>query len=108
MPTFAAAPPPLTTDADGVIRVAATRVTLDVIVAAFDAGATAEEIALQFPTLSLAAIDATLAYVVAHSDDVRAYLDGRASASARTRADNERRADPNGVRARLLARRPAA
>lgn len=33
---------PIHTDADGVVRVAGTRVTLDTIVAAFDAGATAE------------------------------------------------------------------
>ena len=38
---------PIHTDADGVVRVAGTRVTLDTIVAAFDAGATAEEIAQQ-------------------------------------------------------------
>ena len=36
---------PIHTDADGVVRVAGTRVTLDTIVAAFDAGAAAEEIA---------------------------------------------------------------
>ena len=38
---------PIHTDADGVVRVAGTRVTLDTIVAAFDAGAAAEEIAEQ-------------------------------------------------------------
>ena len=38
---------PIRTDADGVVRIAGTRVTLDTIVAAFDAGATAEEIAQQ-------------------------------------------------------------
>ena len=46
-------PVPIHTDADGIVRVAGTRVTLDTIVAAFDAGATAEEIAqavlLHFP-----------------------------------------------------------
>jgi hypothetical protein len=35
---------PIHTDADGVVRVAGTRVTLDTIVVAFEAGATAEEI----------------------------------------------------------------
>ena len=34
---------PIQTDADGVIRVAGTRVTLDTLLAAFDAGATAEK-----------------------------------------------------------------
>jgi hypothetical protein len=36
------------TDADGVVRVAGTRVTLDTVVGAFDTGATAEEIAQQY------------------------------------------------------------
>ena len=36
-------PIPLQTDADGVVRVGGTRVTLDTVVAAFADGATAEE-----------------------------------------------------------------
>jgi uncharacterized protein (DUF433 family) len=38
---------PLETDADGVVRVSRTRVTLDTLVQAFTEGATAEEIAQQ-------------------------------------------------------------
>ena len=38
----AAEPVPLITDADGVVRVGGTRVTLDALVAAFRQGATAE------------------------------------------------------------------
>ena len=45
---------PLFTDPHGAIRVRGTRVTLDTIVTAFHAGATAEEIAQKFPTVSLA------------------------------------------------------
>ena len=41
-------PVAIETDADGVIRVGGTRVTLDTLIAAFDAGATAEEIAQQY------------------------------------------------------------
>jgi uncharacterized protein (DUF433 family) len=44
---------PIHTDADGVVRVARTRVTLDTIVEAFDAGATAEEIAQQYSSVPL-------------------------------------------------------
>ena len=44
---------PIHTGADGVVRVAGTRVTLDTIVAAFDAGATAEEIARQYSSAPL-------------------------------------------------------
>lgn len=43
---------PLETDADGVVRVGDTRVTLDTIIMAFTDGATAEEIAQQYPSSS--------------------------------------------------------
>jgi hypothetical protein len=46
-------PIPLEADADGVVRVGGTRVTLDTVVAAFKDGATAEEIVYQYPSLSL-------------------------------------------------------
>ena len=46
-------PVPLSTDADSVIRVGNTRVTLDTVVSAFREGATAETIAEQYPSLSL-------------------------------------------------------
>ncbi len=39
---------PLRAEADGVIRVSGTRVTLDTVIAAFSEGATAEEIAQQY------------------------------------------------------------
>jgi hypothetical protein len=42
---------PLETGADGVLRNSKTRVTLDTIIAAFSEGATAEEIAQQYPSL---------------------------------------------------------
>ena len=48
-------PVPLYSDADGVLRVRGSRVTLDIVPAAFADGATAEEIAQQYPSLSLAA-----------------------------------------------------
>jgi hypothetical protein len=47
---------PLAGDADGIIRVARTRVTLETLVGAFQDGATAEEIAQQYPSVSLADI----------------------------------------------------
>ena len=52
----------LSVDTDGVIRIANTRVTLDTIVAAFLEGATAEEIAQQYPTVELADIYAIIGY----------------------------------------------
>ena len=46
-------PVPLRVDAADVIRIGHTRVTLDSLIAAFVAGATAEEIAHRYPTLDL-------------------------------------------------------
>ena len=42
-------PAPLAVDADGVVRVGGTRVTLDTVVASFNEGATAGEIGFQYP-----------------------------------------------------------
>ncbi len=47
-------PIPLKMNADGIVQVGETRVTLDTVVAAFIEGATAEEIVYQYPTLRLA------------------------------------------------------
>ncbi len=51
---------PLETGADGVIRVRGTRVTLDTLWAAFQEGATAEEIVQQYPSLSPAEVQPDL------------------------------------------------
>jgi uncharacterized protein (DUF433 family) len=98
-------PVPLQTDADGVIRIGSTRVTLDTLVAAFDAGATAEEIAHQYPSVPLADIYSVIAYYLRHQSDVREYLAQRQQQAAHVRQENERRFDPTAVRERLLARR---
>ncbi len=42
---------PLKVDKDDVVRVGGTRVTLDTVVTAFQAGATADEIVQQYPSL---------------------------------------------------------
>jgi uncharacterized protein (DUF433 family) len=60
-PTGTTEPVPLQTDADGVIRIGGTRVTLDTLAAAFDAGATAEEIVQQYPSLALADVYSVIA-----------------------------------------------
>ncbi|MBI1872851.1 MAG: DUF433 domain-containing protein [Acidobacteria bacterium] len=96
---------PIRTDADGVIRVGDTRVTLDTVIAAFDAGATAEEIVQQFPSVTLADVYSVIAYYLRHQQDVRTYLAQRQQQAAQVRQENERRFNPTGVRERLLARR---
>src|SRR4051794_40477605 len=101
----AADPTPLNTDADGVVRVGGTRVTLDTLVAAFREGATAEAIADQYPSLRLADIYTTLGYFLRHQAEVEAYLRQRRDQAAQIRQENETNFSPVGVRDRLLARR---
>ncbi len=52
--SIAAGPIPLAVSPDGAVRAGGTRVTLDTVVFAFNQGATAEEIAYQYPALNLA------------------------------------------------------
>jgi uncharacterized protein (DUF433 family) len=101
-------PPPLRTDADGVVRIGGTRVPLETVVSAFDEGAAAEEIALRFPTLDLADVYATIAYLLQHRPEVDEYLAERREESRRVREEVERRFDTSGLRKRLLARREPA
>jgi uncharacterized protein (DUF433 family) len=101
----AAEPIPLSTDADGVVRVGGTRVSLDTLVVAFRQGATAEAIAEQYPSLRLADVYTALGYYLRHQAEVDAYLEKRRQDAAQVRQENETRFNPIGVRERLLARR---
>ena len=96
---------PLRADPDGTVRVGRTRVTLDTVVAAFTEGLTAEEIAQQYPVVSLSDVYSTIAYYLRHQDEVRAYLSEREDKAASLRAEAEARSHPTGFRERLLARR---
>ncbi len=98
-------PVPLSTDADSVIRVGNTRVTLDTVVAAFREGATAESIAEQYPSLSLDQVYTVIGYYIRHQDDVNEYLERRRQTAHQVRRENETRFPPSGIRDRLLARR---
>ena len=98
-------PVPLETDADGVVRVGGTRVTLDTIVAAFTKGATAEEIVYQYPSLNLADVYSVIGYYLQRCSDIEAYLRWRQRQADEVREQNEAQFDPHGIRDRLLARR---
>ncbi len=96
---------PLKTDKDGVMRVSKTRVTLDTIVAAFTEGATAEEIAYQYPVVPLADIYAVIGYYLHRKKQVERYLKRRAKFAEEIRKKNEAKFNSTGIRERLLARR---
>jgi uncharacterized protein (DUF433 family) len=98
--------PPLVEDESGGLRVGRSRVLLDLVVRAFDDGATPEAIVQRYATLSLPDVYAVVAFYLRHRGDVQVYL-----------ADRERRAgevrqridagqgDLSQIRARLEARR---
>jgi uncharacterized protein (DUF433 family) len=97
-------PIPLEKGADGVVLVGGTRVTLDTVVAAFKDGATAEEIAYQYPSLNLADVYSVISYYLQRQSDVEAYLQWRQQQRDQVRKQNETRFDPQGIRDRLLTR----
>ena len=76
---------PIHTDEHGVVRVARTRVTLETIVDAFETGATAEEIAQQYPTVPLVDVYSVITYYLRHKPEVNAYLKKREALAERVR-----------------------
>jgi uncharacterized protein (DUF433 family) len=98
------AKPPLTTGPEGVIRVSGTRVSLETVVYAFDAGSTAEEIVQQYPSLSLGNVYAIISYVLDNRQGVDEYVARRREQTNALRGEIEARWPPEGLRARLLAR----
>jgi uncharacterized protein (DUF433 family) len=98
---------PLAMGDDGVLRVGETRVTMDTVVAAFDAGCTCEEIAQQYPSLRLSDIYVVVGYYLNHRDELKAYFDRRQV--ERATFENNWPLAPSesnqAIRTRLLSRR---
>jgi len=104
---FIAEAPPLAMDEHGAIRVAGTRLTLETVVDAFDAGASAEEIVDQYDVLSLPDAYSVISYILHHREEVDAYMAERDRLGEEIRKEVERRFPQEGLRAKLLARRQA-
>ena len=98
MQAFDARLPPVSEDDRGVLRVGGTRVSLESVVIAFDRGVSAEEIVDSFPTLDLAAVYATPAFVLSNLPVVGDYLSRRQAAVEVLRAEAERRFPSTGLR----------
>jgi len=102
--SFATEVIPIEADASGVLRIGKTRVTLDIVIAAFSNGATPEEILQQYPSLNLADIYHVIGYYLRRPSEVEAYCQQRKVQADAVRKENETRFDPQGVRNRLMAR----
>jgi uncharacterized protein (DUF433 family) len=103
---FSAEPIPLCEDQHGDIRVGDSRVLLDLVVHAFDDGATPETIVQMYPTLKLADVYAAIAYYLRHGQEIRDYLDARTRRAEETRQMiQSQQPDMQEIRQRLLQRR---
>lgn len=103
MPTIEPVTVPLREDPAGVLRIADTHVLLEVVVHAFQSGATPETIVQSYETLSLPDVYAVLAYCLRHREEIDEYM-----RRCETEAVDVRRrveathGDQTGVRARLM------
>ena len=100
-----AEPVPIKADETGVLRVGNTRVLLDLVVHAFNAGSTPEEIVLAYDTLRLEDVYLVIGYYLRHRAELDAYLAERQREADAYQAEAEARFPYAKLRAKLLARR---
>lgn len=97
---------PLQMGDDGVIRVEGTRIPLDTIAKEYLNGATPEEIAQRYgPSLPIVAAYAVIAWCLQNVNSLGAYLKERHELADAVRREVEQQNPPEGIRARLEARR---
>ncbi|HJT76582.1 MAG TPA: DUF433 domain-containing protein [Gemmataceae bacterium] len=77
--------PPLRPDSSGGLRVGPSRVLLELVIRAFQDGATPEAICQRYPTTTLVDIYAVIAYYLRHREEVEAYLEERESRAEEVR-----------------------
>ena len=94
--------PPLRQDDSGAVRIGDTRVLLELVIRAFQDGATPEAIVQRFSTTTLADIYSVIAYYLRHRALVERYLTERERQAEVLRQDIEaRQGDLSEVRRRL-------
>lgn len=98
-------PVPLVRDQAGRFMVPGTRISLDVLVAAFKRGKTPEAIHDSYQAVSLGDVYAIFTYYLRHRSEVEAYLAEQEREGAEIQAQIESEYPLNdGLRAKLLAR----
>jgi len=95
---------PLRADDHGVIRIGATRVTLESVIYAFRRGATPETIVEKYLTLTLAEVYLVTAYYLQNLESVDRYIRDQEAAAEIQREQVEQDFPARGLRARLLAK----
>ena len=104
--TAQAEAPPLREDATGALRVGDSRVLLELVIRAFQDGATPEMIVQRYSTLALPDVYAVIAYYLRHHSEIEGYLAQREQKAEEVRQRIEsQQGDLSEIRARLLAQR---
>lgn len=107
--TFESETAPLRYDEQGDIRVGDSRVLLDLVVHAFEGGATPETVVQMYPSLNLPDVYGAIAYYLRHRAKVESYLCQREERAEEVRKSIEsRQEDVSKIRERLLRRREIA
>lgn len=98
--------PPVREDAKGAVRVGNSRVLLELVIRAFQDGATPETIVQRYSTLALSDVYAVIAYYLRHPGEIEDYLERRERNADEVRQRIEsRQGDLSEIRTRLLAKR---
>ena len=97
-------PVPLVRDQAGRLMVPGTRISLDVLVAAFKRGESPEAVHENYETVSLGDVYAIFSYYLRHRVEVEGYLAEQTRLGAELQERIEEIYPPDGLRAKLLAR----
>lgn len=98
--------PPLREDDDGAVRIGDSRVLLELVIRAFQDGATPEVIVQRYSTLALPDVYAVVAYYLRHRVEIEDYLERREQKAKEVRQRIEKQqGDLSEIRTRLLAKR---
>lgn len=103
---FEAEAPPFQEDAKGGLRVGNSRVLVELVIQAFQDGATPEAIAQRYPTATLTDLYGVIAYYLRHRTAMDTYMAmrERQAETVQKRIEEQQR-DTTELRNRLLARR---
>ncbi len=100
--TVQAEAPPIREDADGALRVGRSRVLLELVLRAFQDGATPETIVQRYSTLALPDVYAVITYYLRHPSEIETYLPEREQrAKAGRQRLEQQQGDLSEIRARI-------
>ena len=98
--------PPLREDETGAIRIGNSRVLLELVIRAFQDGASPESIVQSYSTLSLSDVYLTIGYYLRHQEAIEAYLNRREQLAEVVRQKlSSVQPDMSLIRSRLLAQK---